>query len=141
MPASEQIAVGIDLDAEVARMVFGHAKQIRIPTVGEPHYWCLAAEQPGTVLGKVPLFSTNLTDAWMIVNHLIGLGFQFELSYMPSEWWPNEATPVRPEQRWQCYFTGFPGTDMLVSKGIAATKEEAICRAALAALQTETTNA
>ena len=162
-------AVGAELDAAVAREVFGIAVlgivsctlyrgEWRISTpqdrrrvacaVYSLERYCncavmTAAGQPlshpelghdRSCLRVVESYSTQMTAAWQVVEKLVQRGYQFSFDWSPTHWWPKEDEPMPVAERWGCFFTGIPGTDMLIFGGRYSAPAEAVCRAAMAVM-------
>lgn len=104
---------GRELDALTAEKVMG-LRVVRCPDHGDCIYW--HAYGPDRPDGQLPEYSTDIAEAWQVVEKLRDLD--------PEIWW---------DVHWECVFN----TNDSRVWGTADTAPEAICRAALAAVGCE----
>jgi hypothetical protein len=116
-----------DFDVEVAERVMGWTEiAIRNPNTpggavlyGKPpvmpDWESPYNKQRGTCL--VPRYSTRIADAWTVVEHMIAQGWTFDLT-----------------EQWECIFAKRRGVEGI---GREDTAPEAICRAALASVNSQ----
>lgn len=132
---------GPELDAEIARRVFGltlitATLDATVSWDGGPAdcgVWVLYEplwQQPWGphVSGTVPRYSQDIGAAWLVVEHLIAQGWEPQVHYSTDP----------PGPHWEAWLWQFEGTHPHVvtrdeHNYTAATAPEAICRAALAA--------
>lgn len=139
---------GPALDAEISRVVFGIAWKLHpycvingvrkdVPTWMYDEDWCSPDDPPGgwTWGVKPPPYSTDITAAWTVVEHLKSLGGAVLVEYQQTKNWPEEMTELDPAERWRCGY-GISGTDMCWRFASGDTMPLAVCRAALLAAGT-----
>jgi hypothetical protein len=121
---------GADLDAEIARLVFG--EQIgQYETDAGPHRFIASYG----LVRDIPPFSTDIAAAWQVVEHLRDAGYLVRIVEHPeSSRLDAEHARVWRQRRAECvleqHVRGVRGRAGTARAGTAAL---AICRAALAA--------
>lgn len=115
----EKVPVGRSLDTLVAERVLGWRFRWR----DEDAVWCWHVPD-GSVVDKLPAFSSDIAAAWLVVERMVALGFEFELDYNPF----IKAAP------WTAFFFRTPNKGISFPDG-GSTAAEAICRAAVRAVE------
>ncbi len=124
MTTTEALKAGRELDRMVAQRVFGQEL--------DPENMMLRpADYPWTV----PAYSTDIAAAWTVVEKLAGY-----VSGRERPWWSVAVFHPKPEQVMCVVYVCPPGylisdTEEKVANVVANTAPEAICLAALKALQ------
>lgn len=118
----DQMPAGARMDAEIARRVFGH--RAFVDEVGAHQF------ANGEVSEWVPLYSTKLGAAWLVVNHLLTDGWHVDLSVYPTRTYCSVICNRGP-----CPTHGNPHHNFHgVEDVTASTPSLALCRAALLAV-------
>ncbi len=137
---TERVAVGEELDGEVARLALGGAG-------AHPEwYWWSGTGDDAEVLGFVgPHFSTDIAAAWTVVEHFRMRGWLVTVKDMPPgyPYLSGDDPLLKLHRRAVCEMQWMPlstAADCRRSiyrhpRGAADTPAEAICRAALEAVE------
>ncbi|HEY8417046.1 MAG TPA: hypothetical protein VIK93_03300, partial [Limnochordales bacterium] len=113
---------GRELDAAVAERVFGHDVVWVIEDRAK-----LVRRLPDGQCVLVPQYHDNIAAAWQVVERMTMMGYQFELSFVQGA--EYESAP------WLAIFCKPPRRVGAVHTAFGSTATEAICRAALRAME------
>ena len=105
-----------ELDAEIAKHVFGYGVGVKDDGIYQPFYYLEDAS-----MSAVPAYSTEMGWAWKVVDKMKDRGWKYELKYDVDEY--DECSFYKPPRHnyQDCYS----------SNGEGKSPEHAICLAAL----------